>query len=153
MPYIDQTRRVGLREPIDQFISTLKEPSQLHEFVMKIALVHQPDSKLAVNAELARRERDGQDITGDINFCICRLLVGYTKIHEDPKYWKVSLINKVLRKAQNGVSNASSWFLPETIERAAAVLDDVKMELYRRYAGPYEDLKCAENGDIMDDYQ
>lgn len=151
MPYVLQDRRVGLREPIDKFVRTLGVTSQLHELVMRIALVHQPDSKLTVNTELADRERDGQDITGDINFCICRLLVGYTKIHEDPRYHKVNLINKVLRKAQHVVSNASRcWFSQEAIERAAAVLDDVKMELYRRYAGPYEDLKCAENGDIMD---
>ncbi len=29
-------------------------------------------------------------------------------------------------------------------------LDDAKMELYRRYAGPYEDQKIIDNGDIMD---
>lgn len=151
MPYVLQNRRIGLREPIDKLVSTLGEDSQLHELVMRIALVHVPDSKVTVNTELANREREDEDITGDINFCICRLLVGYTKIDQDPRYHKVNLINKVLRKAQSVVSNASRcWFSLATIERAAAVLDDVKMELYRRYAGPYEDLKCAENGDIMD---
>ena len=150
MPYVLQDRRVGLREPIDKLVKTLGITSQLHELVMRIALVHQPDSKVTVNAELADRERDGQDITGDINFCICRLLVGYTKIHEDPRYHKVNLINKVLRKAQSVVSRSSRcWFSQEAIERAAAVLDDVKMELYRRYAGPYEDEKKKLNGDIM----
>ncbi len=151
MPYVDQSRRVGLRESIDELVATLGEPSQLHELVVRIALVHQPDSKLTANVELADRERNGQDITGDINFCICRLLVGYTKIHEDPRYHKVNLINKVLRKAKSVVNGSSlCWFSREAIERAAAVLDDVKMELYRRYAGPYEDLMCAANGDIMD---
>ncbi len=150
MPYVDQSRRVGLREPIDKLVKTLDVTSQLHELVMRIALVHQPDSKLTVNTELVDREHDGQDITGDINFCICRLLVGYTKIHEDPRYHKVNLINKVLRKAQSVVSGSSlCWFSREAIERAAAVLDDVKMELYRRYAGPYEDEKRKLNGDIM----
>ncbi len=150
MPYVLQDRRVGLREPIDSLASTLGEDSQLHELIMRIALVHEPDSRVTVNTELASRERDGDDITGDINFCICRLLVGYTHMHTDPRYHKVNLINKVLRKAQSMVSDTSRyWFSLASIERAAAVLDDVKMELYRRYAGPYEDEKRKLNGDIM----
>ncbi len=147
MPYVLQDRRVGLREPIDSLVDTIGVNSQLHEFVARIALV---DDTTAVSEELSDRESKGDDIEGDINFCICRLLVGYTKMHEDPRYWKVNLINKVLRKAQSIVIGTSRcWFTQDTMERAAAVLDDVKMELYRRYAGPYEDEKRKLNGDIM----
>lgn len=152
MPYVTQDRRVGLREPIDELVSTLGEDSQLCVLVAKIALLYHTDrlSKLVVEELVNRANRD-EDITGDINFCICRLLVGYTHIHTDPRYWKVNLINRVLRKAQKMVSSSTTWFSEAAIERAESVIDDVRLELYSRYAVDYELKKCAENGDIMED--
>lgn len=34
------------------------------------------------------------------------------------------------------------------LNEAVGVLECVKLELYRRIAAPYEDRKCAENGDV-----
>ena len=34
------------------------------------------------------------------------------------------------------------------IALATGVLENVKQEMYRRLAAPYEDAKCAENGDV-----
>jgi len=35
-----------------------------------------------------------------------------------------------------------------TIAELTGVLENVKQEFYRRVAAPYEDRKCAENGDV-----
>ncbi len=35
-----------------------------------------------------------------------------------------------------------------TIAMITGMLDNVKQEFYRRYAGPYEDEKIEENGDV-----
>jgi hypothetical protein len=35
-----------------------------------------------------------------------------------------------------------------TLDAAVGVLECVKLELYRRKIGPYEDKKCKENGDV-----
>ena len=35
-----------------------------------------------------------------------------------------------------------------TLNEAIGVLECAKLELYRRIAAPYEDKKCAENGDV-----
>jgi hypothetical protein len=35
-----------------------------------------------------------------------------------------------------------------SINEAIGVLECAKLELYRRVAAPYEDRKCAENGDV-----
>ena len=35
-----------------------------------------------------------------------------------------------------------------TLNEAIGVLECAKLELYRRIAAPYEDAKCAENGDV-----
>lgn len=37
----------------------------------------------------------------------------------------------------------------DTINAAIGVLECAKQELYRRLAAPYEDEKCAENGDVF----
>ncbi len=39
----------------------------------------------------------------------------------------------------------------QTINEAMGVLACVQQELYRRLAAPYEDKKCAENGDVFDE--
>jgi hypothetical protein len=36
----------------------------------------------------------------------------------------------------------------DTLNNAIGILGSVSMEFYRRLAAPYEDRKCAENGDI-----
>lgn len=36
----------------------------------------------------------------------------------------------------------------ERLNAAIGVLEAVKLELYRRMAAPYEDEKCAQNGDV-----
>ena len=35
-----------------------------------------------------------------------------------------------------------------TLNEVIGVLECAKLELYRRIAAPYEDAKCAENGDV-----
>lgn len=35
-----------------------------------------------------------------------------------------------------------------TVNEIVGVLECAKLELYRRVAAPYEDRKCAENGDV-----
>jgi hypothetical protein len=35
-----------------------------------------------------------------------------------------------------------------TVNGVVGVLECAKLELYRRVAAPYEDAKCAENGDV-----
>jgi len=153
MPYVLQDRRVGLREPIDKSIVPFADDGLWIEVAI-IALVSDGILKFReLITELRAREKRGDDITGDLNFCICRLLVGFTSIHTEPRYSKVHFINKTLRLAAEYVRDAKRDELD--VDRAGAVLEDVKMELYRRYAGPYEDLKRRPvseggNGDIMD---
>ena len=36
----------------------------------------------------------------------------------------------------------------QNINDIVGALEGCKLELYRRVASPYEDLKCAENGDV-----
>ncbi len=38
----------------------------------------------------------------------------------------------------------------EDFNRLIGVLECCKLELYRRAVGPYEDIKCKENGDVYD---
>ena len=57
---------------------------------------------------------------GVLNYCISRLVISW--LGPDPHY--------------------------EDIALATGVLENVKQELYRRLAGPYEDRKALENGDL-----
>ena len=56
---------------------------------------------------------------GLLNYAITTLIL---RTMGDIKYWKIALLT--------------------------GVLENVKQELYRRMASPYEDKKCAENGDV-----
>lgn len=38
----------------------------------------------------------------------------------------------------------------DSINEVIGVLECCKQELYRRIAGPYEDIKCKENGDVYE---
>lgn len=60
---------------------------------------------------------------GELNFAITKTLLGYLD-HRDQPY-RYADYNEVL-----------------------GVVECVKQELYRRVVAPYEDRKCAENGDV-----
>jgi len=73
-----------------------------------------------------RTMTDEKDLTtadGRLNYTICRLLIGVLELVGAPKYHKFN--------------------------SAVGVLECVKLELYRRLVGGYEDLKAKENGDIV----
>lgn len=57
---------------------------------------------------------------GELNYCITTLIVNYLGMV--PKY--------------------------ADFNEAIGVLECAKLELYRRMVAPYEDTKCAENGDV-----
>jgi hypothetical protein len=61
---------------------------------------------------------------GDINYIITRLLVDWIR--------------------KRGLSYA-------VLADAIGVMETAKLELYRRVAGPYEDRKIEENGDVYGD--
>lgn len=52
------------------------------------------------------------------------------------------------------ISTLLNWYLNQkgksysTINEAIGVLECAKLELYRRVAAPYEDIKIEENGDV-----
>lgn len=60
-----------------------------------------------------------EDCPGDLNYLISRIVAG---VVGKPSYRKIAM--------------------------ATGVLENVKQELYRRMAAPYEDMKIRENGDI-----
>jgi hypothetical protein len=66
---------------------------------------------------------DGNTPGGDINYIVTRLLTQWIEAR--------------------GLSYA-------VIADAVGVLETAKLELYRRVAGPYEDRKIEENGDVYD---
>jgi len=71
-------------------------------------------------APTARLEADKMTVeVGLLNYAITTLVLN---LMGTPRYWKIALLT--------------------------GVLENVKAELYRRVAGPYEDGKCAENGDV-----
>lgn len=43
------------------------------------------------------------------------------------------------------------WFDYGKLAEVTGVLENVKQELYRRIAAPYEDIKLAENGEVYSD--
>lgn len=65
---------------------------------------------------------DPRDLDGVLNYTITRLLHNVLDIRENPRYTKFNT--------------------------ALGVLEGVKLELYRRLVGPYEDIKIEENGDV-----
>lgn len=153
MPYIEQERRIGLREPIDKIVeheqagnlswmgTTISKIATWSAYIPSLC----PEVDQIIN-ELGKRKEKNEDIVGDINFCISRLLVKTTNIHEEPRYNKVHSINEMIKVAE---LNVLQWCGRAGIS-ALTVLDDVKMELYRRYAADYEDIKKELNGDITD---
>lgn len=65
---------------------------------------------------------DKRDYDGVLNYVISKLLIDVLELWE-PKYTKFNT--------------------------AVGVLECAKQELYRRFIGPYEDIKIEENGDIV----
>lgn len=63
------------------------------------------------------------ETAGDLNYVITRIVDDYLK--DDEGFFTYTHLNEVI-----------------------GVLECVKLELYRRVAAPYEDRKCAENGDV-----
>ena len=72
-------------------------------------------------SELSRRGIGSVARDGDLNYTISELLCEALDLSDDPRYSKINL--------------------------AVGVLECVKLELYRRLAAPYEDLKIEENCD------
>ncbi|MCL5008092.1 MAG: hypothetical protein M1562_02490 [Candidatus Marsarchaeota archaeon] len=64
------------------------------------------------------REQSVDEVDGKVNYALTRVINGVYK----PKYFNYN--------------------------RAVGVLECVKLELYRRRVGPYEDEKIGENGDV-----
>lgn len=62
-----------------------------------------------------------EELLGDINYTFSRVLAG---LMERPSYNKIAMLT--------------------------GVLENIKQELYRRVASPYEDQKITENGDIRE---
>ena len=62
------------------------------------------------------------DTAGELNYCLTSLVVDYI--------------------ARHGLSYAR-------INDVLGALEGAKQEFYRRVAVPYEDKKCAENGDVF----
>ena len=56
-------------------------------------------------------------------------------------------INYCFSRIISGVMGTVSY---SKIAMATGVLENIKQEFYRRAAGPYEDKKIAENGDIKE---
>lgn len=65
---------------------------------------------------------DPATLDGDLNYSITRLIRMVLALDTRPKY--------------------------HTFNAAIGVLECVKQELYRRKVAPYEDAKCALNGDV-----
>ena len=64
----------------------------------------------------------GEDPAGDLNYLITRILMQTYELADKPKYAKFN--------------------------SALGVLTAVTLEMYRRAAAPYEDVKAGQNGDI-----
>lgn len=65
---------------------------------------------------------DVRDHDGRLNYCITEILLNILELDNDPRYTKLNT--------------------------ALGVLEGVKLELYRRLGGPYEDEAIKKNGDI-----
>lgn len=62
------------------------------------------------------------EAAGLLNYCITRLIMLLLPLNM--KYWQIALMT--------------------------GVIENVKQELYRKVAGPFEDSKCLQNGEVYD---
>jgi hypothetical protein len=67
----------------------------------------------------------GSDWKGHMNYVVSSIIAGLIDSWDGPRY---SQINDLI-----------------------GVLECIKLELYRRIAAPYEDIKAEENGDVYND--
>lgn len=82
-----------------------------------------PKLEELINVIKQLENNDMRDFDGDLNYTISKLLIGILELVENPKYTKFNT--------------------------AIGILESVKLELYRRLVGSYEDEKIVENGDII----
>lgn len=81
-------------------------------------------NRIKANASENKEKLTNEDflsIAGDINYCVSRICAS---LMGEVSYGKIVV--------------------------ATGVLENIKQELYRRIAEPYENLKIAENGDIQE---
>ena len=76
---------------------------------------------ITAGRRIALSELDSAKSSGELNYLITRLLIDYCR--------------------EKGVSY-------QTINDALGALEGAKLEFYRRVAGPYEDTKIYQNGDV-----
>lgn len=65
------------------------------------------------------------ETTGELNFFLTEVILSYCLYKKGSKSITYQLINDIL-----------------------GALEGAKLEFYRRVASPYEDKKCADNGDV-----
>jgi len=58
------------------------------------------------------------------------------------------IANYVVSRLVNGVFKPSTGWRYHSMAHAVGCLEAVKLEMYRRLCGPYEDKAISENGDI-----
>ncbi len=177
MPYITQSRRRGIREHCDQIAEIARKDDQFDQLdyieivywlvactsdLAMIPVKFQSEHVDAVSSplsnlimELTERGDQEQPIGGDLNFSICRILVGATQIHVAPRYEsKIQLIEEVLdyvpRKLFDQYDHPTKYHAQ--LAWGLGVIKAASKELYRRYVVPYEDIACRreDSGDIMD---
>ncbi len=76
----------------------------------------------AIDLILEDLKHSGDNWRGDLNYMMSSIIAKLIKMWDGPRY---SHINDIV-----------------------GVLECIKLELYRRVAAPYEDLKSEENGDV-----
>lgn len=76
----------------------------------------------AIDLILEDFKHSGENWRGDFNYMISSIISGLIELWDGPRY---AQINDLI-----------------------GVLECIKLELYRRVAAPYEDLKAEENGDV-----
>lgn len=82
-----------------------------------------PEDRKKIDKEIdALIEALGATSAGELNYTFTRILNAVYAFKNSPRY--------------------------ANINEAVGVLDCVKLELYRRTAAPYEDIKIEENGDV-----
>jgi hypothetical protein len=161
MPYIDFSLREELNTHIESRINDLnRRPlsetdmvKHLSQDIARIAIMGEnysleddyPIGRLI--AVLNERQQEKQNVTGQQNYSICRLLLEVTKLHSEPSYSKIHFVNVVLRAAEREINlrHVSEY----RKDCCAALIDDVRLEIYRRWSSVYEENKKNLNGDVV----
>jgi hypothetical protein len=156
MPYIEQSRRPELDKSLDAIVlQILERPSHerciitAHCLVSLLGLTSTwgPDrhNLLELTKTLRCRRDATQNIRGDVNYCVCRILCGVCKIHEDPSYDVIVWLKTCLTRTCEILRFEHGAGATECI----ATLDLVWGELRRRFVDGYEHKKMLENGDLF----